>query len=100
MAKKKKISEISLEIEKLQQQLLEIKTREEKEKKELVIKIFSPLFLNNEICTFCDNNQKNKQVINFIVSEIEKSLLDIIKKLNNGEINFKEDKSNTEDTIL
>ena len=84
MAKKKSIEDRQAEIENLQKMLEEAKKNEAKERENLTVRVFSPIFSNNDICSFCDKNQRSKEIMDYIKEEVEQAILSVIEAVNTG----------------
>lgn len=103
MARKKTIKDIKLDIENLKKMLEQAEENEAKERDNLILKVFSPIFTNEEICSFCDSNQKDKKIMDYIKGEMEKAMLSLIEAIKIGKVEFEdsisemvEDKEDTE----
>ena len=84
MAKKKLLSSMSDDIERIERQLKEAKAREAKRKLELAVEIFGPLILpKKEICDFCD---KNRHIFPYVQEKLEKEFLQIIEDIKTGKV--------------
>lgn len=84
MAKKKLLSSMSNDIERIERQLKEAKAREAKRKLELAVEIFGPLILpKKEICDFCD---KNRHIFPYVQEKLEKEFLQIIEDIKTGKV--------------
>lgn len=84
MAKKRLLSSMSDDIERIERQLKEAKAREAKRKLELAVEIFGPLILpKKEICDFCD---KNRHIFPYIQEKLEKEFLQIIEDIKIGKV--------------
>lgn len=84
MAKKRLLSSMSDDIERIERQLKEAKAREAKRKLELAVEIFGPLILpKKEICDFCD---KNRHIFPYIQEKMEKEFLQIIEDIKIGKV--------------
>lgn len=84
MAKKRLLSSMSDDIERIERQLKEAKAREAKRKSELTVEIFGPLILpRKEICDFCD---KNRHIFPYIQEKLEKEFLQIIEDIETGKV--------------
>lgn len=92
MAKKKSIEDRKAEIENLQKMLEEAKKNEIRERENLTIRVFSPVFFNEEICSFCDKNQKSKEIMDCIKDEVEQAIFSVIEAIDTGKFKVLEEK--------
>ena len=96
MARKKSIQEMGMEIDKIRKQLEEAQKNEAREKENLVLKVFYPAF-TEEIFTFCDMNQKNKKLMEYIKETTTETMLLIMKKIKTKELVFEENTEKIEE---
>ena len=85
---KKSIKATDLNLEKLRKQIAEMEANREKQIPEAVIRVFGPIFKEESVCDFYDEQGKNKNALLHIQERVSQLLFQIIDEVENGTLVF------------
>lgn len=85
---KKSIKATDLNLEKLRKQIAEMEANREKQINEAVIRVIGPIFKEESVCDFYDEQGKNKNALLHIQERVSQLLFQIIDEVENGTLVF------------
>lgn len=85
---KKSIKSTDVSLEKLRKQIAEMEANREKQINEAVLRVFGPIFKEESVCDFYDEQGKNRNALLYIQDRVRKLLFQIIKEVENGTLVF------------
>lgn len=90
MAKRKSIKLTDLNLEKMKKQIAEMEAKRKEQVNDAVLRMFGPIFQEESVCNFYDEQEKNKNALAYIQDKVKETLLKIIKDIETGVLVFEE----------
>lgn len=87
---KKSIKATDISIEKLRKQIADMEANREKQINEAVLRVFGPIFKEDSVCDFYDEQGKNKNALLHIQERVRELLFKIIDEVKTGVLVFDE----------